>query len=79
MGELSEDLGRCLESMRCDAELAARATCACEEGRMREAKRVLLDQRRQLLDDVHSKQRSIDQIDHVLHRMSEAQGGEDHV
>lgn len=69
MGELSDDLGRCLETAQCDAALAARAACACEEGRLREAKRVLLSQRQQLLDDVHSKQRSIDEIDHVLHRM----------
>lgn len=69
MGELSDDLGRCLETAQCDAALAARAACACEEGRLREAKRVLLSQRQQLLDDVHSKQRSIDAIDHVLHRM----------
>lgn len=69
MGELTDDLGRCLETAQCDAALAARAACACEEGRLREAKRVLLNQRQQLLDDVHSKQRSIDEIDHVLHRM----------
>lgn len=69
MGELSDDLGRCLETAQCDAALAARAACACEEGRLREAKRVLLSQRQQLLDDVRSKQRSIDEIDHVLHRM----------
>lgn len=75
MGELSEDLCRCLEGAQCDSALAARATCACEEGRLREAKRVLLSQRQQLLDDVHSKQRSIDEIDHVLHRMSGGQGG----
>lgn len=69
MGELTDDLCCCLETAQCDAALAARATCACEEGRLREAKRVLLSQRQQLLDDVHSKQRSIDEIDHVLHRM----------
>lgn len=69
MGELTDDMCRCLEAAQCDAALAARATCACEEGRLREAKRVLLSQRQQLLDDVHSKQRSIDEIDHVLHRM----------
>lgn len=55
MGELTDDLCRCLEAAQCDAALAARATCACEEGRLREAKRVLLSQRQQLLDDVHSK------------------------
>lgn len=45
MGELSDDLGRCLETAQCDAALAARAACACEEGRLREAKHVLLNQR----------------------------------
>ncbi|WP_346674622.1 hypothetical protein [Enorma phocaeensis] len=69
MGELSEDLERCLCDCACDASTTARATSACVEGRMREAKRVLIDQRRQLLDDVHKKQRGIDAIDHVLCRM----------
>lgn len=69
MGELTDDLCRCLEAAQCDSALVARAACACEEGRLREAKRVLLNQRQQLLDDVHDKQRSIDEIDHVLHRM----------
>lgn len=70
MGDLSEDVCRCLEGAQCDAEMAARAACACEEGRLREAKRVLLCQRQELLDAVHRKQRSIDEIDHMLHRMS---------
>lgn len=70
MGDLSEDVCRCLKGAQCDAEMAARAACACEEGRLREAKRVLLCQRQELLDAVHRKQRSIDEIDHMLHRMS---------
>lgn len=75
MGDLSEDVCRCLEGAQCDAEMAARAACACEEGRLREAKRVLLCQRQELLDAVHRKQRSIDEIDHMLHRMSGNAGG----
>ncbi|MCI7730358.1 hypothetical protein [Enorma burkinafasonensis] len=81
MGELSEDLERCLCDCACDADTTARATCACAEGRMREAKRVLIDRRRQLLDDVHMKQRGIDAIDHVLHRIDAeraGKGGDDH-
>lgn len=74
MGDLSEDVCRCLEGAQCDAEMAARAACACEEGRLREAKRVLLCQRQELLDAVHRKQRSIDEIDHMLHRMSGGAG-----
>ena len=42
MGELSEDLERCLCDCDCDVERTAKAKCSCEEGRVRETKRVLL-------------------------------------
>ena len=45
MGELSEDLERCLCECSCDEAAAARARCSCEEGRVRETKRVLLGER----------------------------------
>lgn len=70
MGALDEDVERCLCEACCDEQVAAQAACACGAGRLREAKRALLAQRRVLLDDVHEKQRSIDAIDHMLHRMS---------
>lgn len=70
MGDLSEDLERCLCDCACDAEAAARARCSCEEGRVRETKRVLLGERRRLLDEMHASQRGIDAIDHLLHRVS---------
>lgn len=70
MGELSEDLERCLCDCACDEARAAKARCLCEEGRVRETKRVLLDERRRLLDELHASQRGIDAIDHMLHRVS---------
>ena len=75
MGELHEDLERCLVDARCTAADASRAACCCEEGRTREAKRLLIRQRRHLLDEVHDMQRGIDAIDHMLYRMSEKGDG----
>lgn len=70
MGELSEDLERCLCDCACDEVRAAKARSSCEEGRVRETKRMLLDERRRLLDELHASQRGIDAIDHMLHRVS---------
>ncbi len=70
MGDLSEDVERCLCDCACDAVYAARARSSCEEGRMRETQRLLLDQRRRLLDEMHASQRGIDAIDHMLYRVS---------
>ena len=70
MGELSEDVERCLCDCACDAAAAARAKASCAEGRAREAKRVLLGERRRLLDELHASQRGIDAIDHMLHRVN---------
>ncbi len=70
MGDLSEDLERCLCDCACDEARAAKARCSCEEGRVREAKRVLLGERQRLLDELHASQRGIDAIDHMLHRVS---------
>lgn len=70
MGDLSSDVERCLCDCACDAERVQRAKCSCEEGRAREAKRVLLSERQRLLDEMHSRQRGIDAIDHMLHRVS---------
>lgn len=70
MGDLSSDVERCLCDCACDAERVQRAKCSCEEGRAREAKRVLLSERQRLLDEVHTRQRGIDAIDHMLHRVS---------
>lgn len=70
MGDLSEDVERCLCECCCATERAAQAKDACEEGRAREAKRVLLAERQRLLDELHASQRGIDAIDHMLHRVS---------
>lgn len=70
MGDLSEDLERCLCDCACDEARAAKARCSCEEGRVRETKRVLLGERQRLLDEMHASQRGIDAIDHMLHRVS---------
>lgn len=70
MGDLSEDVERCLCDCACDATVAARAKTSCEEGRVRETKRMLLGERQRLLDEMHASQRGIDAIDHMLHRVS---------
>ena len=69
-GDLTHDIERCLIDCACDDETAARARCCCEEGRVRETKRVLLDERARLVDEMHASQRGIDAIDLLLGRVS---------
>lgn len=70
MGELTHDIERCLRECACDAERARLARCSCEEGRVRETKRALLDERQRLVEAMRATQRGIDSIDHLLHRVS---------
>lgn len=70
MGDLTDDIERCLVDCACDGPTAERARCSCEEGRVRETKRVLLDERRRLLEELHASQRGIDAIDHLLARVA---------
>lgn len=70
MGDLSEDVERCLADCSCGRATAERAKTSCEAGRVRETKRVLLHERQRLLDAMHSSQQGIDAIDHMLHRVS---------
>ena len=70
MGELNSDIERCLAECACDRATAERARCCCEGGRVRETKRVLLDERARLLDEMRASQRGIDAIDHLLSRVS---------
>ena len=70
MGDLSGDLGRCLAEARCDEGLARIARRSCDEGRMRETKRVLLGERRRLVEEMREAQHGIDSIDHLLRRVS---------
>ena len=70
MGDLSQDLEQCLCDCACNPEAAMRAKCSCEQGRVRETKRVLLGERQRLLDEMHASQRGIDAIDHMLHRVT---------
>ncbi len=72
MGDLSDDLARCLCDCACDERVAERAVCSCEEGRMRATKRVLLRERERLLAEMHDAQRGIDSIDHMLYRVGRA-------
>ena len=71
MGELTKDIERCLCDCACDGATAERARCCCEEGRVREIKRVLLGERARLLDEMRASQRGIDAIDHLLSRVSD--------
>ena len=70
MGDLSQDLEQCLCGCACDPAAAIRAKSSCEQGRVRETKRVLLGERQRLLDELHASQRGIDAIDHMLHRVT---------
>lgn len=70
MGDLTRDIERCLCDCACDVATAERARCCCEEGRVRETKRVLLGERSRLVDEMRASQRGIDAIYHLLNRVS---------
>ena len=70
MGDLSRDIELCLCECACEPDVAERAGCSCAEGRVRETKRALLDQRRRLLEEMRATQRGIDTIDHLLDRVT---------
>lgn len=70
MGDLTTDIERCLSDCACDSATAERARCCCKEGRVRETKRVLLEERSRLVGKMRASQRGIDAIDHLLGRVS---------
>lgn len=70
MGDLTTDIERCLGDCACDEATAARARSSCEEGRVRETKRALLEERSRLVEEMRASQRGIDAIDHLLTRVS---------
>lgn len=70
MGDLTTDIERCLSNCSCDDATAASARRSCAEGRVRETKRALLDERARLVDEMRASQRGIDAIDHLLTRVS---------
>ena len=70
MGDLTTDIERCLSDCACDDATAERARCCCEEGRVHETKRVLLEERSRLVGEMRASQRGIDAIDHLLGRVS---------
>ena len=70
MGDLATDIERCLSDCARDDATAERARCCCEEGRVRETKRVLLEERSRLVGEMRASQRGIDAIDHLLTRVS---------
>lgn len=70
MGDLTTDIERCLSDCACDDATAERARCCCEGGRVRETKRVLLEERSRLVGEMRASQRGIDAIDHLLGRVS---------
>lgn len=70
MGDLTSDIERCLGACACDEATALRARSCCEEGRMRETKRALLEERSRLVEEMRASQRGIDAIDHLLTRVS---------
>ena len=70
MGDLTTDIERCLGDCACDEATAARARSCCEEGRVRETKRALLEERTRLVEEMRASQRGIDAIDHLLTRVS---------
>lgn len=70
MGDLTSDIERCLGDCACDEATALRARSCCEEGRVRETKRALLEERSRLVEEMRASQRGIDAIDHLLTRVS---------
>ena len=70
MGDLTSDIERCLGDCACDEATALRARSCCEEGRVRETKHALLEERSRLVEEMRASQRGIDAIDHLLTRVS---------
>lgn len=70
MGDLTTDIERCLAECACDDETASCARSCCEEGRARETKRALLDERARLVNEMHVRQHGIDAIDCLLNRIA---------
>ena len=70
MEDLTSDIERCLGDCACDEATALRARSCCEEGRVRETKRALLEERSRLVEEMRASQRGIDAIDHLLTRVS---------
>ena len=70
MGDLATDIECCLSDCARDDATAERARCCCEEGRVRETKRVLLEERSRLVGEMRASQRGIDVIDPLLGRVS---------
>ena len=70
MGDLTSDIERCLGDCACDEATALRARSCCEEGRVRETKLALLEERSRLVEEMRASQRGIDAIDHLLTRVS---------
>ncbi len=70
MGDLTSDIERCLGDCACDEATALRARSCCEEGRVRETKRALLEERSRLVEEMRASQRGIDAIDYLLARVS---------
>lgn len=70
MGDLKTDIERCLAECASDSVAANHARNCCEEGRVRETKRALLEERARLVDEMHARQHGIDAIDCLINRVS---------
>lgn len=61
-----EELKRCLHSAHC-ADDFVEQVCPCTTNQsVRDVKRLLFKQRRQLLHEIHKQQHALDQIDHLI-------------
>lgn len=66
LGIESDDLKRCLCDAHCDKEIVKRVCSCYTEQNTREVKRLLYQERKLILSEIHSKQHDLDHIDHLI-------------
>lgn len=69
MGLENEEIKRCLISERC-SDAFIDQVCACNTNQnTREVKRLLFQQRKCLLQEIHDQQHLLDQLDYVIWKL----------
>ena len=66
LGIESDDLKRCLCDVHCDKEIVKRVCSCYSEQKTREVKRLLYQERKQILSEIHNRQHDLDHIDHLI-------------
>ena len=61
-----EELERCLKDAHCEESLVDQVCLCSKKQQTQEMKRLLHLQRKQILDDIHKRQKDLDHIDFAL-------------